>query len=219
MNAAFAHPSCRKLPRHALRFGATWLPGMLLAAGTFASAAQPQSAKVESAGIEVSCGGQPVKNRSWTACGFTLLADAQGPQVAVMTPPGAIAVCARAGEDVEVCAAHRERGRSVLRFGQRGSAFRRHGQGGPFARRANALARGARPIGRSLLKVEQQKSNGAATLHVRTVAESGEVVVRMARPACLGRPASRCRWPSPWQATRCVALRPNSRPCARRWSR
>ncbi len=94
MDAAFTHRSYHEPSRRLVRFGARWLLGVLFAVGTLALTAAAQPAKVDSGDIEVSCAGQPVKNRSWTACGFTLLADAEGPQVAVMKPPGAIAVCA-----------------------------------------------------------------------------------------------------------------------------
>ncbi len=109
-----------------------------------------------------------------------LLADANGPQVAVMTPPGAIAVCARAGEDIEVALPIRS-------------------MAGPFSVSASVdlLSGGTAKVGFSLdeqtplhavkvdqaltLKVDGQKSNGASTLRMRTVGESGQVVVRRAR--------------------------------------
>ena len=177
MIAAFAHRSCRKAGRRPSGLGVTWLPGVLLAVGTLASAAEPQPAKAGLACIAVSSAGQPVKNRSWTACGFTLLADAQGPQVAVMKPPGTIAVCARAGESVEV-------------------SLPLTNVAGPLSVSASVdlLSGGTATVGLSLdeqtplrmvqpnqaltLTVERRKSNGASTLHMRTIAGSGEVVVR-----------------------------------------
>ncbi len=95
MDAAFAPRSRRTISRRLARLSVLWSPAVLLAVITVASAAEPQPAQVGSGCVEVSCAGQPVKNRSWTAGGFTLLANADGPQVAVMQPPGVIAVCAR----------------------------------------------------------------------------------------------------------------------------
>ena len=177
MDAAFAHRPHRNSSRHSARLGARWLLGVLLAVQTLASAAERQPAKVGSASVEVSCAGQPVKNRSWTASGFTLLADPQGPQVAVMQPAGMIAVCARAGENVEV-------------------SLPITNVAGPLSVSASVdlLSAGAAKVSLSLdeqtplhrvkadqalaLKVEEQKSNGVSTLRMKTVAESGEVVVR-----------------------------------------
>jgi hypothetical protein len=141
------------------------------------AAAEPQAAKAASGRLEVSSAGQPVKTRSWTACGFTLLANPQGPQVAVMKPPGVIAVCLRADENVEV-------------------SLPLINVVGPLAVSANVdlLSGGAAEVGLSLdqptpsqtvqadrvlaLKVERQGSSRAAMLHMRTIAGSGEVVVR-----------------------------------------
>src|SRR5512143_49662 len=97
MDAAFAPRPCHEISGCFPTFVVACFLGVLLAAGMCASAAESPPSKDKTAGyVEVTCAGQPVRNRSWSACGFTLLADAGGPQVAVMQPAGAMAVCVRA---------------------------------------------------------------------------------------------------------------------------
>ena len=84
MNAAFTHYFGRKYHCRPMRLGALWLAGLLLAAGVLARAGEPRRAQIGFGSIHASCAGQPIRNRSWTFCGFTLLADTQGPQVALM---------------------------------------------------------------------------------------------------------------------------------------
>jgi len=174
MVVAMARQSFR---RRSARLSAILLPSVLLAAGALASAHEPQPTQLGFGLLEVACNSQPVRNRSSTACGFTLLADAAGPQVALMEPSGTIAVCARPGENVE------------LRLPITVVA-------GPLSISANVdlLAGDTAQVGLFLdeqsppqlvkadqaltLKIERQKFSGNAILHIRTVAASGEVVAR-----------------------------------------
>ena len=50
----------------------------------------------------VTLGGAPAPPPSLPACGFTLLAGAEGPQAALMEPPAMLALCVRAGETIDV---------------------------------------------------------------------------------------------------------------------
>ncbi len=177
MNAAFTHYFGRKYHCRPMRLGALWLAGLLLAAGVLSRAGEPRPAQAGLGSIHASCAGQPIRNRSWTSCGFTLLADPQGPQVALMEPPATITVCARAGEDVEVCL-------PITNVS------------GPFSvsARVDLLSSGVARVGASFdeqiswktlsanqaltLRAIGQKSNGASLLRMKTVVDSGEVVVR-----------------------------------------
>ncbi|MGA2617572.1 MAG: hypothetical protein ABSF26_08190 [Thermoguttaceae bacterium] len=158
-----------------------------------------------------------MQNRSWTACGFTLLADAQGPQVAVMQPAGAIAVCARAGENVDVSVPITN---AAGRFA--------------VSARVELLSGGAAQVGLALdgqtplavlkadqalaVKVEGQQANGASMLHIRTIVESGEVVVRwrdvkvtaagVSRPVAIPVPRDSLHCPPPEQPPLRRAMEP-----------
>jgi len=153
------------------------LPAALLVAGTLVSAGEPRPAQVGFGRVEASCNDQPIRNRSSAACGFTLLADPAGPQVALMEPPATIAVCARPGENTEVCLPITD-------------------ATGPFSVSASAdlLSGGTAEVGLSLgeqtplqmvkanraraLQVGRQKPSSNTILRMRTVARSSEVVVR-----------------------------------------
>jgi hypothetical protein len=106
-----------------------------------------------------------------------LLADARGPQVAVMKPPGTIAVCVRAGEDVEISLPVTNVA-GPLSFSAVVDLF----SGG--AARVGLLLDEPTPLrlvkaGQAVvLKFQGQKPKGDPKLRIRTVAESGEVVVR-----------------------------------------
>ena len=201
--AALSRLSRRNPLRRAAGLGIAWLPGVCCAAiiGAWAPAAELRLAEVSLGQVAVSCREkgdsphlceapsgpfrqmgtvpffQPVKNRSWSACGFVLLADAQGPQVAVMSPAGGVAVCVRGGESVEVS----------VPIKNVSGAF-------SISARVDLLAGDAARVGLALdgqsplrtvkadealtLRIDAQESRGNATLRMKTAAESGEVVVR-----------------------------------------
>jgi len=139
--------------------------------------APTQTAEPQAGPAEVVLCGKPAPPPTSSACGFTLIADSNGPQVALMSSPQMAVVSVQSNENVEIVAPVR-------------------GVKGPVTVRATmAVVKGANAgVGLAVNEKVQQlevPAGQSGRLEISGEANDGDLVVRLKTVACSGNAAVR----------------------------